>query len=266
MGIGVHIARSLARRGVHLALAARSLEGLERTRQEAMKLGVRALAIGTDVSVGSDLAVLVDRAEDQLGAIDILVNNAGLEMISAYNDLTAVEIDYMVRVNLLAPMLLTRKVLPGMLERNRGHVVNMSSMAGRLGNPYHAVYAATKAGLILFTQSLREEFAGSAVSFSAICPGLVRGAGGVVKWEAQGLRTPSNVRMTTPRKVAQAVIKAIEDNSAEVIVSPGPMRLFMVLGTVFPSFPGMMQRRSGALDWLRQATELARDKTQASKP
>ena len=207
-GLGVHIARALAISGVNIAVAARSAQQLEAVGAGLVSLGVKAVAIRADVTVAAERQGLVDRAAAELGPIDILVNNAGTELFSRYTDLDPTEIEAMVNLNLTAPLLLIRAVLPGMLDRGRGHIVNLSSAAGKVATPFEAVYSATKFGLVGATHALRAEHLGSPVGFSVVCPGFVRQDGMYARYEAQGLTVPLLVGTTTPQKVASAVLKA----------------------------------------------------------
>ena len=109
-------------------------------------------------------------AEEALGPLDILVNNAGIEFGGPFGGTTQAELEAIVAVNLLAVMDLTRLILPGMLERSRGHVVNIASLAGKVPRRYLASYAATKHGVVGFTHALRAELGTKPVGFSAICP------------------------------------------------------------------------------------------------
>ena len=130
-GIGVYIARALAEHGVNLVLSARSAAELEAVRAEMAGLGVNAVAITGDIADATERSALVERSHSEIGPIDIVVNNAGIETVGQFH--TAAE-DHLARVldvNLMAPMLLTRALLPGMIERGRGHVVNISSGAGK---------------------------------------------------------------------------------------------------------------------------------------
>ena len=169
-GLGVHIARALASSGVNVAVAARSAQQLEAVRAELVSLGVKAVGIRADVTVAAERQELVDRATAELGPIDILVNNAGTEQCSRYTDLDPTQIEAMVNLNLTAPLLLIRAVLPGMLDRGKGHIVNLSSGAGKVAQPFDAVYSATKFGLVGATHALRAEYLGSPVGFSVVCP------------------------------------------------------------------------------------------------
>ena len=119
-GIGVHIAKALAQRGVNVALAARSEAGLEASRNAVSALGVKAVAIPTDVSVASQRTALIERVESEIGPVDILVNNAGIESSRAYTDFSEQAVEQMIAINFTAALLLTRAVLPGMLARRRG--------------------------------------------------------------------------------------------------------------------------------------------------
>jgi short-subunit dehydrogenase len=111
------------------------------------------------------------------GPIDILINNAGIEWVCEYTKMSAAQIEQMVQTNLIAPLIVSRLVLPEMIARGSGHVVMMSSLGGKKGSPYSATYAATKAGLIEWTSGVREELRGTGVSASVICPGFVSEAG-----------------------------------------------------------------------------------------
>ena len=135
-GLGAHIARALASSGVNVAVAARSAQQLEAVRAELVSLGVKAIGIRADVTVAAERQELVDRAAAELGPIDILVNNAGAELASRYTDLDPAQIEAMVNLNLTAPLLLIRAVLPGMLDRGKGHIVNLSSGAGKVVEPF----------------------------------------------------------------------------------------------------------------------------------
>lgn len=233
-GLGVHIARALAREGVNLVLAARSADRLARVRDDAVSRGVRAVTVRADLGEAADVGRLPEEAERRLGPVDILVNNAGVQFTAPYEEYPPGKVALAVNVNLLAPMLLTRALLPGMLARGVGHIVNMSSLAGKIGLPSSVPYGTTKAGLIMFTQSLRTELLDTAVGASVICPGFVAGDGKYARAAASAVKVPRRIRTTTPEKVAHAVVRAIRRNTAEVVVNPPPTRPFLVLKEVAP--------------------------------
>ena len=144
-GIGVHIAETLASHGVHLSLAARDEDALEAVAETLRaQYKVRILVVPTDVSQRSHLQRLVQRTRETLGDVDLLINNAALERMEDYIesdwDQTAMDL----AVNVQGPMELTRLVLPGMLERNRGHIVNLASLAGFGAHPH--AWSALNAG------------------------------------------------------------------------------------------------------------------------
>lgn len=257
-GIGPYIARALVKERMNLVLAARSAAELESVAAEARAGGVRAIAIPTNVADRAALEALVAGANHEFGAIDVLVNNAGIVRPSAYHKLQAEDIERMIRVNLTAPMLLSWMVLPGMLKRRRGHIVNMSSLAGKAGPPYDEPYAATKAGLIGFTESLRAEYRGTGVSASVICPGFVEGAGMYQHLgEGRGLVAPRLLGTVSPEAVARAVVRAIKRDAPEVLVNPGPTRLLMTLAELSPSLREWVMRRFGVVDLFRRAAEFS---------
>jgi len=256
-GIGVYVARALAKQGMNLALAARSASALEEVRKAVERLGVRAIAVPTDVGDRSALESLVERSRSEFGVIDILVNNAGIELTLAYHKLTPEEIEEMVRVNLIAPMHLTWMVLPGMLERGQGQIVNMSSLAGKAGLAYGEPYGATKAGLIGFTQSLRGTYRRHGVSASVVCPGFVVEEGMYAKMKEEfGVEAPRRVGVSKPEAVARGVIRTIKKDLPEVIVNPGPIRLLLAVAAMSPGLGEWIGERSGVNASFQKLAEL----------
>lgn len=241
-GIGRTIVRHLANEGVKLVLAARSASELDDVAREVPG----ALACPTDVSSEPALAALVQRAEREIGPVDLVVNNAGIELTQHYERAATEDLRSIVDVNLVGPMILTRLVLPGMLLRGRGHVVNVASMAGKSGPPFVAAYAATKAGLIGLTQSLRAELHGRGVGVSVVCPGFVSEAGMFANATREhGSRAPRVAGTVSPDEVATAVVRAIRDDLPEVLVNPGPARLAGALMELFPRVRDVIHERIG---------------------
>ena len=256
-GLGVYIAQALAKQGTNLVLAARSVSALEEVRKAVERLGVRAVAVPTDVGDRSALESLVERSRSEFGAIDILVNNAGIELTLAYHKLTPEEIEEIVRVNLIAPMHLTWLVLPDMLERGQGHIVNMSSLAGKAGSAYGEPYGATKAGLIGFTQSLRGSYRRSGVSASVVCPGFVAGEGMYAKTKEEfGVEAPRLLGVSKPEAVARGVLRAIKKDLPEVIVNPGATRMLLTMAVMSPRLGEWIGERSGVNATFQRVAEL----------
>jgi len=227
----VHIARTLAREGVNLSLAARSAEELEQVRAEMEGLGVRAIATVCDVTEAADRARLIERTEAELGPVDVLINNAGIEVIAHFESSDEADLVRTLDVNLMAAMLLTRAVVPGMLQRGRGHVVNIASGAGKVGVPYGVAYSTSKHGMVGMVHALRAEYHGRPVGFSAVCPGFVTDVGMYANW---GVTAPKVAGSAKPEKVAAVVLSCIVKNKAEVIVNTPPVRPLVVLHNIAP--------------------------------
>ncbi|HEY1521623.1 MAG TPA: SDR family NAD(P)-dependent oxidoreductase [Solirubrobacteraceae bacterium] len=134
-GIGTHIARALAGQGMNVVASGRREDALTALVDELRGQGVQAQAVPADLSDLGQVDPLIERSEEVLGPIDVLINNAGVELTAAFTRATRDELTSMVDLNLTVPMLLTHRVVPGMLERGRGHVVFISSMAGRSDRP-----------------------------------------------------------------------------------------------------------------------------------
>lgn len=230
-GLGPYIARELARAGVHLSLTARSADRLEAVAAEVRALGVRAAAIPADVTHAEDRARLVQQAEAALGPIDILINNAGIMDNGAFIRKTPDDIEATVATNLRAPMLLTRAVLPGMIARRRGHIVNMASLAGKPGLPYSGMYGATKAALHSWSMALRMELEDTGVRVSSVSPGLVSEVG---VFAVLNVRPHFMLGSTTPQQVARGVRRALERNEVDVFVNSMPLWTFQALYVVWP--------------------------------
>ena len=251
-GLGVYIAEALTRKGVSLALAARSEDELKETQARIERLGGRAISVSTDVGKMRDLQTLVERTESELGPIDLVVNNAGIEKYSHYQDLDPEVIEKTLRINLWAPEVLTRLTIPGMIERRRGHIVNVASVAGKTAVPYNSIYSSSKHGLVGFSWSLREEVKSYGVGVSVVCPGFVADSGMFHHW-SQGKKPPSVSQSVKPEKVADAVVHAVEADKAEIIVAKGLAKIVDVFHAVSPPFTTAIARKSGAYTFLRKA-------------
>jgi short-subunit dehydrogenase len=205
-GIGRATAVALARAGARIKATGRDGAALRRLAEDT----------GADHLV-ADLGgrSAVEDVARWAGEVDVLVNNAGYGWAGPFQGMATVEIEEMVQVNLLAPLVLTALVLPGMLERGMGHVVNVASIAGHVGVRHEAVYAATKAGLIAFTESLRYELAGSGVGVTLVSPGVIDTA----FFEREGRPYDRSFpRMRRPEAVASGIVRAIERGRADVFV------------------------------------------------
>jgi short-subunit dehydrogenase len=245
-GLAEHIARALAREDVSLVLSDLAGERLEDRTAELKGEGARAKAVPADLLDAGDRESLIERAESQAGPVDILVNNAGLQLSARLLEVSDREMANILTVNLAAPIDLIRQVVPGMLERGRGHVVTIASLAGKLGPARMAPYAISKAGAIAMTQSLRAEHATDPVGFSAVCPGIVA-AGMAESLVERGARFPSTVPMSPPERVGRAVVRSIRDDLPEIVfVHRRPIRLVLALHALAPRFTERLRRLKGA--------------------
>src|SRR5437764_5807639 len=251
-GIGAYIARALARAGVNVVVSGRREDPLASVVAELRQKGVAAEAVPGDLHEPAQVDTLIERSEAALGPLDVLVNNAGIEQAAAFTRYTRDELTSMVDLNLTVPLLLTHSVLAGMLERGRGHVAFIASVAGKLGPAYTVPYAATKAGLIAVTQSLRAQYAEAPVGFSVICPGFVAGEGMYQRMVEQGLSSNWLMGSTTIDKVADKVLDAIRHDRPEVIENGTPVRPLLALGQLSPRLAEGIARRIGVTELFRR--------------
>ena len=249
-GIGQALTRALAARGARLILTGRRADVLDELAQE---VGARGLVC--------DLAQreAVDRLATEAARIevDVLIANAALPASGQVTELTQVEIDRMLDVNLRAPVALARALMPGMISRRRGHLVFISSLSGKGAAPASAVYSATKFGLRGFALGIREDLRPHGVGASVILPGFIRTAG---MFAGTDVVLPRGVGTRSPQDVAAAVIGAIEHNRAEVDVAPVAMRLGASLASVAPALAAAVSRRMGSERIAAGLAESQRDK------
>jgi short-subunit dehydrogenase len=207
-GIGAAAARQFAREDAKVVVAARSREQLDRLVGE---LGAdHALAVPTDVADRAACEHLLVRACERFGGIDVLVNNAGMNKRGAIEQYDAGELAAVVQVNLTAPIVLTRLVLPYLRKRGRGAIVNVASIAGRIPVGHEAVYSATKFGLRAFTFSLTEELEGSGITVSAVSPGPVD-----TGFIMENLDEVPDLVFAQPMSTADEIARAILDCAAD---------------------------------------------------
>jgi NAD(P)-dependent dehydrogenase (short-subunit alcohol dehydrogenase family) len=211
-GIGREIALALAREGVAVALAARTQDQVEQVAGEARALGVAAAALALDVTDPDAVAGAVQTAVARLGPVDVLVNNAGVAESAPLLQADLAHWERHLRVNATGPFLVIRAVLPGMLERGWGRIVNVASLAGLHGAPYVSAYTASKHALVGLTRALAAEVASRGVTVNAICPGYV--ATDMV-W--QGART---IASRTGRSFEEAVQVMARMNPGGRLIEP----------------------------------------------
>jgi short-subunit dehydrogenase len=235
-GIGRATALRLSALGARVVSVGRDVLALDEVGRQTSSLAVQA-----DLSDPADIDLAVQEVLAAFGRVDVLVNNAAQGWAGPFSDQEVEGADYLVRVNLIAPIRLTRAFLPGMLERGRGAVVNMSSIAGHVGVKEEAVYASTKAGLIGFSESLRYELKGTGVSVSTVSPAAVRTPFFERRGRPYGRTFP---RQIPPERVAEAVVKAIRSGRGLVHI-PRWMAFPVWLRGAWPGLYRGLARRFG---------------------
>ena len=240
-GIGPIIARRLSGAGYRLVVSGRSKAEIQSL---AAELG--GVAIAADLTRSDEVDRLAREAEAAFGHIDVLVNNAGGDPQLEFDAMSWAQNQAILELNALAPIHLAHELLPGMLARRHGHVVNISSIAGRVSFPYTEAYAAAKDGLIGFTRVLRSDYRARGVSASVVILGAIRDAG-------QGDRTARELGLDLPKMgttpasaVGEAVLHAIRKDRAEMVVMPGPGRVLKAVMDLFPGLGPAMNRAAGA--------------------
>jgi short-subunit dehydrogenase len=249
---------------MNLALAARSADGLAEVAAEVEARGVRAVVVPTDVGDPTALETLVQKTEAELGGVSLLVNNAGLEYAAPYAEVPPERITQIIDVNLTAPMLLSRRILPGMIERGEGHICNIASVAGLMGTPYNEPYSATKHGLMGFARGLRLTAQGEGwpIEVSVVCPGFVSEAGMYEDMkDAGGVEAPAVLGTSPADHVAREVLRAIKENRLEVVVNPRPVRPLAMAASVSPRFGDWIAGKTGVIELFKEA---ARNRSRAS--
>lgn len=235
-GIGHAIARRLKAEGADLILTGRKAEVLTPLADE---LGARSVV--ADLGDPAALDALLTEA----GPIDVLVANAALPGTGQLTAMPVDRIDANLDVNLRAPIMLARAVLPQMTERRAGHLVFIGSVSGIVASPGSSLYNATKFAIRGFADALRQDLYGTGVGVSNVQPGFVRDAGMFVD---SGMELPAGTRTVSPEQVAAGVVRAITKDKGEIVVAPAELRLGARLGSIAPSLNAAIQRRAGAAE------------------
>ncbi len=265
-GLGRVMAEAFARKGARLALVAHPGAELEHLRQSLAGNGTFAKAYIADLRDGKQRQDVLQRVRRDFGPVDVLVNNAGVEYTSVYHELTESQIAEVLAVNLEAPMFLTWHLLPEMLERRQGHIVNISSLAGKAGPACQEPYAATKAALVAFTASLRATYCGTGVSASVIVPGFVEAGIYARLKSSSGCSAPAVLAGCRPEVVAKALIKAIEADLPEVIVNRYPVRPLLALSALSPTLGNWFTSRMGVHEFFRKVIEARKSGQKTAGP
>jgi len=212
-GIGRSIALRFAEEGARVALVARTVSELSETARLVREAGSEAIAIPADVTAPGAAEDSVRRAEEALGPIDVLVNNAGVFLWRPFLQLSPQDWDRVIATNLTGAANFCRAVLPGMVARRRGRIVNVASVHGILGDANVSAQSAAKFGLIGLTQSLAREFRGDNIAVNAVCPGAVENK---LDETAADERAAPLAEKLWPRDVARTVLFLASDEAAAI--------------------------------------------------
>lgn len=230
LGIGAATAREFARHGAHVILAARRIEELVIQVQTITGEGYNAFAIATDITDATQVTQLVEQTLEQFGHVDVLVNNAGIGRIRPFYKESEEYINQVINVNLRGAILMSHAVLPGMLERHRGAIISVASVAGHVAlNP---LYSGTKFGLRGFSLSLRRDLLHHGISVSLVSPGYIK----------TDMNKRSRLPMPGPDLIARTIVNLVIKPRREVIV-PGYYSPLVAIANTFPWLVDLMLSR-----------------------
>lgn len=241
-GIGRAVALEMARRGATVILGARRLEKLESVAAECRTAGVQATAVATDVTRPDDCRRLIQAAP----RVDVLVNNAGFAIYDSIAEANPDDLREMMDTNFFGAVNCTQAVLPQMLARGDGAIVNMASITGIMGFARMGGYCATKFAMIGMTEALRNEVMGRGVRVALVCPGTTD-TGFFQKAERGKMPAASRLMLAVkPERVARAVCDAAEDGRYRRIL-PLLARIYMRFKEVSPRLAHLLMRRVSAI-------------------
>ena len=243
-GLGLALAREVARAGCRLVLCARDADGLERARQEMAALGASVLAVPCDVSDRAQVRSLVQNATERFGRIDVLINNAGIISVGPLEMLTLEDFERSMGVMFWGGVYTTFEVLPQMRARHQGRIVNITSIGGKVSVPHLLGYGAAKFAAVGFSEGLRAELARDGIVVTTIVPGLMRTGSHLnalfkgqhrqeFGWFSLGASLP--LTSMSAEAAARRIVTALERGESEVILT-WQARL---LSTVHGVLPGL---------------------------
>lgn len=247
-GLGAAIARALAGAGADLVVTGRRADVLTKLAEE-----LDARAVVADLAHRSEVERLVEEA----GAFTYVVANAGIPAGGDLAELSNERVDRALEVNLLAPVALAHRALPGLRRRGHGHLVFVSSLSGLTATAGSALYSAAKFGIRGFAFALRQDLRGTGVGVSVVTPGPIRDAGMLAD---AGIEIPRFLGSRPPGEVGNAVVRAIRDDVPEIIVAPRALRAGALLGALSPRVNECFNHRSGINDRAKDIVQGQRDR------
>lgn len=250
-GAGQAIVRALHAAGARVVLTGRRVQEMQALSDQLWG----SVVMPCDLSDRADLDRFLDDLE-ALGGVDGLVANAAVPATGRIEEYTTKQLDRALDVNLRAPMVMTMRLLPGMLERGRGHIVLVSSMGGKMGTARLSIYSTTKFGMRGFGASLRQDLAGSGVSSSVVFPGSITDGGMLTD---AGLGASPGTKGVTCAEVGDGVVKAITRDIGELDVTDLTVRVASKVLALAPNLSDRM-KNDKMLAYAEQLTEGMRDK------
>jgi len=226
-GIGRILAQRLSERGAHLALVDANEDAL---KEMASGIAHSKIIVG-DLSTAEGCQAVADSAQRLLGQVDILVNLAGLMSFRCFEDEDVDAMERLIQVNLLGAMRLTRELLPSMIERDSGRIINVGSVFGSIAFAYFTAYSASKFGLRGFSEALRRELYDTHIKVMYVAPRAVKTPLNTGRIMRMGQATKMN--MDSPERVAREILKAVDNDRKEVYIG-FPESLFVQINLRFP--------------------------------
>jgi short-subunit dehydrogenase len=234
-GIGQPLAFALASKGAKLALVGRDYDAITAICKKISQTGGVAISIITDFQatevMPNPAQYVINEAILRLGELDMLINSAGTLDFTLFSDQSEARIAQMIHINTIAPIQLARAILPDLLEKNSGQIVNIGSIFGSIGFPHYATYCASKFALHGFSQALRRELVDSNIAVTYIAP---RATKTPMNDHSKQMLAATKTTLDEPEKVVAEIIKAIETEKHEHYIGQ-PESFFAWLNGVLPS-------------------------------
>jgi short-subunit dehydrogenase len=242
-GIGRALALALAQAGASLALVGRRREALEPVAAQARSAGASAHIVVADIGTASGRAQVVEQAAKALGGIDVLINNAGTLNFGPFEAEDPLLIERLFQANVLAPVLLTRALLPQLLGQGHGRIVNVGSTFGSIGFPFFASYSASKFAMRGFSQALRRELTGTGIGITYVAPRATRTDFNPAN--VQRMNQALKNKEDSPAQVAAAIVDAVRNERNDVYLG-WPEKLFVRLNALLPRIVDKALRKQHA--------------------
>jgi len=240
-GIGKQLAIDFAKRGAVVVGCGRSIDRLKEVLKEARQTSPESLMMGCDVSDPEQVHGMIDKVLADYGRVDILINNAGIGMRKPFHQTDLATIEEIMRVNYLGAVYCTHELLPSMIARRNGHIVNISSVAGKIGTLNMAAYCASKFAMNGWSESLYHELKPLGVKVSVVCPGPVH-TGFSRDFRDSEPQSPESLYVSI-NAVSDAIIRVVERDTAEYVM-PRSLALFCWIKGFAPDlFRYLAQRR-----------------------